>query len=189
MPNDVFADDPEMQELRAKAAAEPDPEEKPIWYQIVLAASMLVGGGFSAVAPILIFSVFDFQVIPFGLFAGGLAAAAVLGWWPGRYRDFHTDEKMTLWKPIKPLYRALIGGGAWVVIIVGVLVAWYDYSQWKEKNAVKNPPAQQAKPPAATPPAKKKLSFLSLTNGGHNATERLCARSRWPCVVQSVSWV
>ena len=167
--------DPEMQALR-KQAEDYTPVRKPIWFQILLGVAMVGGGGIMALIPIVIWNVFDFRIIAFGLLAGGLFMEAVLGWMPGRYRIIETDEKCTLWKPIKLPLRAALGAGSVAVLGVGVLIAWHDYTEWAEKQAAasKNAPAQQqpAGKPAAAAAAKKKLRAGTTKAGAASGGSR-----------------
>jgi hypothetical protein len=122
----MFEDDPEMQEMIKRANAEPEPEPKPLWFQAVLVLLMLGGGGLSVLIPFVLWRAIDPRVGAFGLFAGGLGAIGLLGWRPGRYQDFRTEEKMTLWKPIKLWLRGLYFVGALAVFVLGIGIALYD---------------------------------------------------------------
>jgi hypothetical protein len=146
----MFEDDPEMQAMMKRAQAEPEPEHKPWWFQLILAVLMLAGGGVSVLVPMIVWNAVDLRVAAFGMFAGGLFTMAVLGWRPGRYREIMTDKKMTLWKPLPTWLRALLVVASLAVFMVGVGIAWYDASELQSQNATKNPPNAATAPPSAS---------------------------------------
>lgn len=147
----MFENDPEMQEMVRKADAEPTPERKPIWWQIVQGVMMLVGVGAAWGLQIALGTAFHPLVPISGALAGGVLAMGVFGHRPGRYRIVETDEKLTMWVRLPALWRAGACLGP-VVLIAGALALANA-----DADSKKPPPAAKPTAPAApTKPVGKK---------------------------------
>jgi hypothetical protein len=116
----MFEDDPEMQELIRKNAAEPEPEKRPLWWQIVMGVAMLLGAAATSALPIAVGWGYHPVLSATGMLGGACVVLGALGMYPGRYRIIETDERLTLWKPFKPALRALVAAGALLVPAVGI---------------------------------------------------------------------
>ena len=139
----MFEDDPEMQQMIRARDALPTPERKPVWWQIVLGVLMLVGVGVAWGLQIALGTAFHTLVPISGALAGGTLAMGIFGYRPGRYRVIETDEKLTMWLALPPLWR----GGALLasLVIVGGALALANFEADSRKTT-----------PAATPPAAQK---------------------------------
>ena len=155
----MFEDDPEMQAMVKKGQVEVEPVEKPWWFQLVTVVGLLIGAGLMLLVGVLFFNLLDYYAWVFGGAAGGVASLAALGWTAGRYENFMSGQKFTLWKPIRPLHRLLMIPGTFALLGLGVAVTWYDAGQLAEKRAAQEksstPPAG-TKPPVAAPAGKPK---------------------------------
>lgn len=128
-----------------------DLHKKPWWFVALQLVGALLGAGIGAATP-LAFAHWTFEPIIFGTLGGMMLVIGALGYLPGNYRDIHTDERMTLWKQLTPLARALSAASFVGLVGVGVAVAWYQSGEMEEKQRKQAPAAK----PAPPPPTKKK---------------------------------
>ena len=138
----MFEDDPEMQAL--KKDAPPEPERKPIWWQIVQGVLMLEGVGAAWGLQIALGTRFHPLVPISGAFAGGLLAIGIFGHRPGRYRIVETDEKLTMWVKLPALWRA--GAAVGSLAVIGGAIALANADDSNKPAAPKPAPAAPAKP-------------------------------------------
>lgn len=139
----MFEDDPEMAAIRKLT---PDaPERKPVWWQVVQGALMLVGIAAAWGLQIALGTRFHPLVPISGALAGGLLAMAIFGYRPGRYRIVETDEKLTLWIALPALWRAGAGVGS-LAIVAGALALANAQDDGAKPTAPKPSPAAPAKP-------------------------------------------